>query len=331
MLTLADDTLVFDFPDVEPRAGCRIALQRTLRIPDDGQRYPLPPGLGSFPLRPVDDHLETVPEDWARHGGVFLPMYQSEALWIDFTAFYPCAVKIAAGKINAVSGKLWANGLQDDPQDYVVVPAQPWLDGFNVDAGLIRQFVAMPLGLGYTAEEQLTGAAEHGGVQLAVYPMKADLYRALFPPPEPKSPEEGFEDETSVVRFCRVRSDMGLAAGGLMRQTIHADPYGLDAWDQDHVSRCFVHLLNSKQYQAVTGERPPHRPFKAKSYAKAGLPWFHHYREGRALPGARLLAGLTSVGSVFAAKKGRALPENGPLGPLPVKPLGKAKVREEDF
>ncbi len=54
------------------------------------------------------------------------------------------------------------DGLNHDTQDYVVVPGQPWLDGYCVDKGHIRQFVAMPLGSGYSAEEQLTGAAEHG-------------------------------------------------------------------------------------------------------------------------------------------------------------------------
>ena len=44
-------------------------------------------------------------------------------------------------------------------QNYLVAPDQPWLDGFCVAKGLIRQFVAMPLGKGYTAEAQLTGAA----------------------------------------------------------------------------------------------------------------------------------------------------------------------------
>ena len=36
-----------------------------------------------------------------------MPMDQSEALWIRFSARYPFAVKIAAGKINAVSGEAW--------------------------------------------------------------------------------------------------------------------------------------------------------------------------------------------------------------------------------
>ena len=50
----------------------------------------------------------------------------------------------------------------------MVAPDQPWLDGFVVDKGCVRQFFAMPQGAGYSAEEQLTGEAVHGGLQLAV-------------------------------------------------------------------------------------------------------------------------------------------------------------------
>ena len=97
-------------------------------------------------------------------------MYQAEAMWLNFTGSYPMAVKVAAGKANALTGDPWTNELSGEPQDYLVVPDQPWLDGFCVERGLIRQFVAMPLGEGYTAEEQLTGEPQHGGLQVAVYP-----------------------------------------------------------------------------------------------------------------------------------------------------------------
>ena len=112
-------------------------------------------------------------------------MYQSEALWIAFrhggswNEDYPCAVKIAAGKINAVTGEPWSATLNRHPQDYLVAPKQPWLDGFSVEKGTIRQFVATPLGEGFTAEEQLTVGAEWGGLQLLVYPMRAEAYERL--------------------------------------------------------------------------------------------------------------------------------------------------------
>ena len=153
-----------------------IEFQRTLRIPDDGKIYPLPAGFGRFPLRHMDDYKDTVPAPWIERGGVLMPMYQSEALWINFSTDYPFAVKVAAGKINAVTGELWPTGLQADPQNYLVLPEQPWLDGFAVRKGVIRQFVAMPLGAGYSAEEQITGKADTGGIQLQVFPLRAEAY-----------------------------------------------------------------------------------------------------------------------------------------------------------
>ena len=61
MIELKNDTLKFSFPEVHPEARLEIDFQRTLRIPDDGDTYPLPPGLGRFPLRHVDDHAANVP------------------------------------------------------------------------------------------------------------------------------------------------------------------------------------------------------------------------------------------------------------------------------
>lgn len=323
MITLDDDQLVFRFPDVHPDAECRIAFQRTLRIPDDNRDYPLPPGLGDFPLRHVDDHADRVPDVWREHGGVFLPMHQSEAMWIGFDGEYPMAVKVAAGKIDALTGDDWQNALSDDPQDYLVVPEQPWLDGFCVRKGLIRQFVAMRLGEGYTAEEQLTGEARHGGLQIAVCPMKRSAYDDLQ-----ICPRDAYLECAGPFS---APEDMGFAPGGLMRQEVYEDPHDLDAWEQSARSRCFVHVLNSVQFLHVTGAEPPHRPPTAAEYSEAGLPWFEYYAEDRrALEGARKLAGLDGVARK-SWKKGLR-PENEPAFPKVVKTLtGGASVREGRF
>ena len=111
MIELRNNSLHFSFPDVHPEARLTIDFQRTLRIPDDGNNYPLPPGLGRFPIKHVDDYAKKVPSLWTEHGGVMLPMYQSEALWLNFNSeylrdyrtSYPFAIKVATGKINAVS------------------------------------------------------------------------------------------------------------------------------------------------------------------------------------------------------------------------------------
>ena len=128
-----------------PRIRARVAFQRTLRIPDDGRDYPLPPGFGCFPVFHVDDYAG-IPAPWKKHGGVMLPMHRAEAMWLQFSGDNPFALKIAAGGVCAVSGERWSAGLRCKPQNYVVLPEQPWLDGFRVDDDTIRQFVAAPLG-----------------------------------------------------------------------------------------------------------------------------------------------------------------------------------------
>src|SRR5689334_2407340 len=89
------------------RVGDRfsVTFHRTLRIPDDGRVYPLPPGLGEFPLHRVADYRNRVPTAWKKSGGVFLPMYQREALWLGFdgAAWKPNAVKVGIGRVNALS------------------------------------------------------------------------------------------------------------------------------------------------------------------------------------------------------------------------------------
>jgi len=294
VITLENDVLHFRFPEVHEVARCAIGFQRTLRIPDDGKDYPLPPGLGAFPLRHLDDYAARLPEAWCRRGGVVLPMHQAEAMWVsfsrsglDFPPAYPFAVKVATGKMCALTGDAWIDHLNRDPQDYVVIPKQPWLDGYCVENGVIRQFVAMPLGEGYTVEEQLTRAATHGGLQIAAYPMKRDRYESLVNERR-RAPQ--------VLYSRRVPSGMGLAPGGRMKQKIYDDPYGLDAWDQRHVSRCFVTIVNSEQWVAMTGERPPACPPTAKEYTEAGLPWFDYYGgDAAAVTGAKTLKALASV------------------------------------
>ena len=326
MIELRNDTLTFSFPEVHQEAVCSISFSRTLRIPDDDREYPLPPGLGNFPLHHVDDYGDRLPKLWSDHGGVFMPMYQAEALWISFGGgfrSYPMAVKVAAGKVDAVTGQPFRNELNRRPQDYVVIPDQPWLDGFCVRKGLIRQFVAMPLGQGYTAEEQLTGAAEHGGLQIVVHPMKASRYERLR--------AKWRERYESGVVYCGIpdSSGMGLAPGGMMRQEIYSDDYGFSAWERDVRSRCFVHLLNSGQYRTVTGFAPPYEPPTAADYTEAGLPWFEYFdADLEALEGAPRLDRLDSVGArrVKEGKPPLDGGENVEPKPTQIKRLRKSQV-----
>ena len=325
MITLENDSLVFRFPEVHDEARCSIGFHRTLRIPDDGLDYPLPPGVGCFPLRHLDDYARRAPREWVQRGGVLMPMHQAEAMWVNFNCGdYPFAIKVAAGKTCALTGDAWANHLNTDPQDYLVLPEQPWLDGFCVAKGIVRQFVAMSLGEGYSVEEQLTGAAEHGGLQIIAYPMKAERYEELM--------------SRSSVAYAPILSEpaapqaMGLAPGGRMRQEIYEDDYGLDAWDQRHASRCFVTIANSTQWLALTGERPPTEPPTARDYANAGLPWFDYFGGDReALGETEKMRGLVGVAQLGAQTGTDPVPDNESVDATHVVALrsaGATQVRE---
>lgn len=159
---------------LELPGGVTVRFMRTLRLPETGT-HPLPPGLGSFPLRRVADHPQRAPAQWLTHGGVLLPVYQREAMWLSLSSTVPVALQVGAGKVCAVSGRPWSDRLGQDPQNYLVLPRQPWLDGINSGQGTIRQFVAVPLGLGATVEGQVSGEEVWGGVQLQVFELRQDI------------------------------------------------------------------------------------------------------------------------------------------------------------
>lgn len=248
-----------------------VQFQRTLRIPDDGRTYPLPPGLGRFPIRRVEDYADRVPDAWRARGGVFLPLYQREAMWLSLRASWPpMALKVGIGEVNAVSGEPWTDALDAEDQDYLVCPDQPWLDGINSGHGTIRQFVAMPLGMGYTVEGQLTGQESAGGVQLVAYEPRPDRL--------PERPDRAID----MLMACSAPgTEMGLGAGGQMTQEIYPDEYGIETWDPERSGRVFVHIANSVAWREITGEEPPPTPVSSRTYTEHGFPWFSLYDERR--------------------------------------------------
>jgi hypothetical protein len=271
-----------------------VSFERTLRIPDDGREYPLPPSLGRFPIRRVEDHADRVPPTWREHGGVFIPMYQREAMWLSFHAAHwrPNALKVAVGKVNALSGEPYDQRLTTRAQDYVVTPPQPWLDGINAGAGFIKQFVAMPLGSGVTVEGQLTGAETHGGLQLVCFAPRPGRF-----PERPPVVARDLAMPACAPAAAGAHAELGLAAGGRMRQQLYPDPYGVDTWDPDNFGRVFVHIVNSAEWTRITGEPLPPTPVDVHAYIAAGLPWYELYDDhlGDIAPSPKL-AQVKSVG-----------------------------------
>ncbi len=291
----------------------QVSFVRTLRIPEDGRAYPLPAGLGRLPLYRVEDYASKVPEKWLKDGGFFIPLYQREALYLEFAGvkWRPSVLKVAVGRVNAVTGKPFDQDIRAQSQDYVVIPDQQWLDGINKGNGVVSQFVAMPLGKGYTIEEQITDEAVHGGFQLMAY----DSHEAVFPD---DSPEQRRENEYSYSErhsekdaLCSAPKrmgmmaatapslepfEMGIAVGGSIKQKIITDQYGAESWDSETATPVCIHIVNSEAFRAITGLKAPKTPITAYSYEKRGLPWFSKYDESTpGLPGAKAFRFIKSV------------------------------------
>ncbi len=278
-----------------------VDFQRTLRIPETGL-HPLPPGLGRFPLRRVSDYPDTAPAEWLARGGVMLPIYQREAMWLSFDASEPAALQVGVGKVCAVSGLPWIDHLVKDPQNYVALPQQPWLDGINAGDGFIRQFVAVPLGSGATVEGQVTGEETHGGVQLRAVGLTE---KALA---EWRSAQNArmvcCDDMIMGAPPARAPEGMGLGAGGRMRQEVYTDDRPLVDYDQGGARRVFVHLCSAAQWTAITGEVPPPTPVDRDAYVSEGLPWFDYYdADAQDLPASETLAKVKTVGEKLGGKE----------------------------
>jgi len=252
-----------------------VAFHRTLRVPEDDQSYPLPPGLGLIPVMPVADLGDRAPPSWRPRDAVLVPLYQREALWLGFdgSSWHPSALTVAAGGINALTGMPAANALSADPQNYLVVPDQPWIDGFQLEPGLVRQFVAAPLGGSVTIAEQL-GSADRTALRLRLF----EAVPGRFPDREP--PDSGRIAE-GVPQYLAGGFEMGLAAGGRIVQRLYADTYGIDSWQQAPAADLLVYVVNSEAYAELTGRPTPATPVSAADYSKAGLPWFELYDEHR--------------------------------------------------
>jgi hypothetical protein len=97
-------------------------------------------------------------------------------MWIKFVSSKPYAIRLFVGSVNAISGETISQSGNTQPgntpnqavQDYVVVPNQLWIDGIATSPGVVRQFVAMPVGSGYSVEAQVTGRENLAGILFSV-------------------------------------------------------------------------------------------------------------------------------------------------------------------
>ncbi|KAL8749266.1 MAG: hypothetical protein Q9184_006875 [Pyrenodesmia sp. 2 TL-2023] len=298
-------------------------------------------------------------------------------MWINFKSHRPFAIKVFVGGVNAVSGeptkedsatmmrRLTKIGKNESIQDYVITPRQLWLDGIASKAGFVRQFVAMPLGSGYSVEAQVTGQETTGGMQFLVVPTKHQP-TPLKGPPRPGTmsvvvrtltgkdievhnltPETFVDGLKGLIQelegippdqqrliwegrqledVLRLRgggwgpppgeSELGIAAGGLIKQCVIEDEYPESIWDIDRALFFNVQILNSHHFEHVTGRAPPATPISAQTYASSGLPFFEIFNET-----SRVEGDFKDVKSVVAIDQGKAGKEMNPDDMADEKPV----------
>jgi hypothetical protein len=273
MLRIGWPRLVFDFSDRGQDCSCWVGLRTTVRVPDDGRVYPLSMLLDDLPLRArADMSVAGAPSGAAT--GEFLTTFPSGcALALTFgegpdpdgfTPYQdepPFAIKLGLRGVNVLTGLPLADGLQTDPQDYIVAPDEPWLNGYPLVDGMARQLVAGPA-------SGVIDPWTTADLELIVYPMRPKGVAARTRCR--RRPLPGAHEAPGR----RAAAAAGFALGGRIRERLFSDPYGIDSWDLQRGIRCRITFLDAVEWLSLTGTWPEHEQTSFNDYAESGWGWF---------------------------------------------------------
>ena len=190
-------------------------------------------------------------------------MHEKEAMWMGFSCkkYFPLAVLIGVGGINALNGEKLENKLDKD--NYLVTPPQIWLDGWKNQDGNVYQFVSTSYGKGLTVAEQII-ESETGGICIKVFePKNPNKLVNINAPNEYSTKDEEYSCNYIPKNFM---SEMGIGKGGKINQKIYSDPYGIDAWQTEPTAFTNIYLVNAEQFSKITGRSMPPLPISAKKY-----------------------------------------------------------------
>lgn len=182
-----------------------ISLHKTVVLPPNSGEHYLPPDLGKF-------HIEDNGEK------LFVGMAKDEALWISFESknyYSVCAIKVAAGNIDAVSGDLFDDKICTENQNYLSIPNQPWIDGVRVQnkSNLVRQFVLVDEDNKKSIDNQLikkgTITEQNNTIRIHVHRFISNIYQGSLIYLADKS-----TDRRQIIKnFTQCPADYGLKSG----------------------------------------------------------------------------------------------------------------------
>ncbi|MEO9330213.1 hypothetical protein [Gordonia aurantiaca] len=257
-MTLITDrrTLTFAFPDLGSDARLHVTFRRAPRIS----------GARDLPKLTSDTMLDLAQGSPTGDADAVIPMWQSEALWIDFSSphQHPFLVMVAIDGINAITGATFTGRPDFAADDYIEVPTQPALAWYRTPSGGHRQFVA--------PSTRACARADPRGrlLEFTVVPMRADAWARR------RRHTSGPQDCVlcDISRAERARATPRSAPTRVLGPLESAD-----TWHPTLSRSGAVRIVNSVMWRALTGGPLRRRPLTSVDYIHRRLPWYPTYSE----------------------------------------------------
>ncbi|KAF7929818.1 uncharacterized protein EAE97_009415 [Botrytis byssoidea] len=137
-----------------------ISFRRTILDPESGNRLKVPPDFGPLPIYPVDSYKDKFDRSISTKDGLFIPVYQREAMWINFESNGFFAVKVIVDGVNAVSGELSTESLSKDLRRIALLykksSIQEYILAGTLGSKMFGRFEIVPLELDSIKRIQIT-------------------------------------------------------------------------------------------------------------------------------------------------------------------------------
>lgn len=237
-------------------SGLRVQFTRTFRVTDG---LPLTAHhFGSPSVYNVDPSRQALPADVLARGGVLIPTYPWEALYIHLDSDAPVALQISYQGRCALTGNSLSRRLRHRHRNYVVVPFHRHITGAAAANHSTLQFSVgcVTNDLQFRASHEVTHRIT--GLQLQVWNLN-DTARQRW------SNGSGSTHHATSV-------DTPLAPP--RPQSISSRD-----WSTAPLARVWIHLVDPVLWPAITGSLPPASPISSSDYFTHGLPWLPAFDE----------------------------------------------------
>lgn len=243
-----------------------IRFQRTMRLPDDGQTYRLPSGLGQFPLRRVEDFPHTAPNAWKGRGDLIMPMYESDGVLFCFSSSYRFAARIGTGLGNIVTVPI-SSCDEHDSRRYLLLPRRD-----QANRAIHLEIVPLKASIYYDDENAffLPPNIPELFKKMILSPAIAASWENLpFIQQRYCDEEIGFQPETTYSPPPPFHETA-------RKHLLEIDSEAADR-DQTQTAYCIIHICDATSWEKMTGLKLMYPPLTMDDYQSVGLPWFENY------------------------------------------------------